>query len=462
MHILYTWRLPQESEKGILCMNSHNSIKMSEKIVVGLMLFALFLGAGNIIFPPLLGQLSGEALIVSIIGFLITGVGLPLLAVIAIAKSGGDLQSIASRVHPLFGLIFTIVVYLVIGPLFAIPRTATVSYEIGVIPFLPESIVSERWPLLLFSLFFYIVTILFALNPTKLVDRIGKFLTPLLIAVIGLLAIKSMITPMGEIGEARDAYRNSPFFESFLQGYLTMDVLAALVFGIVVIQALKDKGIKDSKVLVRATIFAGMIAAIGLSLVYIVLSYIGATSINAIGIQENGGTILALTSYVLFGNLGKIILAMTITFACLTTSIGLVAAASQFFEKIIPGASYKLLVFIFSAFSAVFANVGLTQLINFSVPVLLAIYPLAIVLVLLSFLDHLFDRAPIVYGLALICTSFISVFDGLKAASITFPTVERILVHLPLYSQGIGWLIPGVVGALIGFILYKIKKTESQ
>lgn len=442
-------------------MKSQNTLSTGENVVVGLMLFALFLGAGNIIFPPLLGQLSGDALVISIIGFLITGVGLPLIGVIAIAKSGGDLQSISSRVHPLFGLIFTIVVYLVIGPLFAIPRTATVSYEIGVLPFLSESIASERWPLVLFSLFFFVVTVLFALNPTKLVDRIGKILTPILIAVISLLAIKSIITPMGEIGMSRGVYKESPFFESFLQGYLTMDVLAALVFGIVVIHALRDKGIQDTKVLVKATIFSGVIAAIGLSLVYISLSYIGATSVDVIGVQDNGGSILALASNELFGNFGSIILAMTIAFACLTTSIGLVAAASQFFEKLIPRLSYKMLVVIFSAFSAVFANVGLTQLISFSVPVLLAIYPLAIVLMFLSFIDNAFDRAPIVYGLALIFTSFISIFDGFKAAEITFPVIEQVLVHLPLYSQGIGWLIPGIAGALLGYIIYKMKKTES-
>lgn len=443
-------------------MKSQNSLTISENIVVGLMLFALFLGAGNIIFPPLLGQLSGDQLVISIIGFLITGVGLPLIAVIAIAKSGGDLQSIASRVHPLFGIIFTVVIYLVIGPLFAIPRTATVSYEIGVLPFLSDSISSEKWPLLIFSILFFTVTVLFALNPTKLVDRIGKILTPILITVIGLLAIKSFITPMGEIGSPIDAYKEAPFFESFLQGYLTMDVLAALVFGIVVIHALKDKGVSDTKVLVRATIMAGVIAAIGLSIVYISLSFIGATSVDAIGIQDNGGSILALSSNILFGSFGSIILALTIASACLTTSIGLVAAASQFFEKLVPSLSYRSFVFIFSGFSALFANVGLTQLINFSVPVLLAIYPLAIVLMLLSFVDRSFNRAPIVYALALIFTSFISIFDGLKAASITFPVVDNVLGYLPLYNEGIGWLIPGVIGALIGFIIYKTKNSDSH
>jgi LIVCS family branched-chain amino acid:cation transporter len=439
-------------------MKSKNTLSVGENIVVGLMLFALFLGAGNIIFPPLLGQLAGESLVIAIFGFLITGVGLPLLAVIAIAKSGGDLQEIASRVHPMFGLIFTVVVYLVIGPLFAIPRTATVSYEIGVAPFLPEAWLLEAWPLIIFSILFFVVTVLFALNPTKLVDRIGKILTPILIVVISLLTIKSMITPMGNIGPTQGAYKESPFFESFLQGYLTMDVLAALVFGIVVIHALKDKGVSDRQELVKSTIFAGVIAAVGLSLVYISLSYIGATSTEAIGIQDNGGSILALSSNALFGSFGSIILAITIAFACLSTSIGLVAAASQFFEKLTPKVSYKMYVFIFAGFSTVVSNVGLTQLISFSVPVLLAIYPLAIVLMILSFIDKSFNRAPIVYRLSLLFTSFISIFDGFKAAGITFSSVERVLTNLPLYSQGIGWLIPGIVGGIIGFIIYKIKK----
>jgi len=439
-------------------MKTKKTLTVGENIVVGLMLFALFLGAGNIIFPPLLGQLAGESLAIAITGFLITGVGLPLIAVIAIAKSGGDLQLIASRVHPLFGLIFTIAVYLVIGPFFAIPRTATVSFEIGVAPFLSTQLLDERWPLIVFSILFFIITVLFALNPTKLVDRIGKILTPLLIAVIGLLAVKSLITPMGPIRNSHGAYKENPLFESFLQGYLTMDVLAALVFGIVIIHALKDKGVHDQRQLVKSTIVAGVIAAIGLSIVYISLSFVGATSVQAIGLQDNGGSILALASEVLFGNFGSIILAMTIAFACLSTSIGLVAASAQFFEKLIPRISYKMFVVIFAGISAVIANAGLTQLIKFSVPVLMAMYPLAIVLMALSFIDKSFNRSPIVYGLALLFTSFISVFDGLKAAGITFNGVENTLNYIPLYTQGIGWVIPAIIGVFIGLIIYKYKK----
>ncbi|CAM3897089.1 branched-chain amino acid transport system II carrier protein [Lederbergia lenta] len=439
-------------------MNHSQKLSIKKNITVGLMLFALFLGAGNIIFPPELGQMAGEKIVISMIGFLITGVGLPLLAVIAIAKSGSDFELIASRVHPLFGAIFTMIVYLSIGPFFGIPRTATVSYEIGIVPFLPETLQNTGWTLGLFTIIFFVITVLFALNPTKLVDRVGKILTPILLVVIGLLALKSFITPMGSIGAPLGSYENGAFFESFVQGYLTMDVIAALAFGIVVINALHNEGVRDSKPLVKATVIAGIIAAAALSLVYISLGYIGATSMEAVGVQENGGAILALASKILYGQSGTMILALTIIFACLTTSIGLVSACSQYFKKLMPKMPYKIFVFAFSAFSAFVANVGLTRLIEISIPVLLIIYPLAIVLMLMSFIDHTFDRAPIVYSLALIGTAIVSIFDGLKAADINISAIDKLLSFLPLYAQGIGWLIPAIVGAVIGIFIHKLKK----
>lgn len=425
------------------------------------MLFALFLGAGNIIFPPLLGQMAGDELFVAMIGFLITGVGLPLIAVLAIANSGGSLQTIASRVHPLFGAVFTMVIYMAIGPFFGIPRTATVSYEIGIVPFLPESISTANWPLALFTIVFFAITVALALNPAKLVDRIGKVLTPILFIVIGALAVKSIVTPIGEIGLPQGDYVTQPFFRSFVEGYLTMDVIAALVFGIVVINALKAEGVTERPAVMKAMIFAGIVAAIGMALVYVSLAYIGATSIDAIGIQQNGGTVLALASTVLYGSLGTTILALTIIFACLTTSIGLVSACAQFFVQLLPQYSYKTFIFIFAGFSALVANVGLTQLISFSVPVLLMIYPLAIVLMLMSFVDKLFGRAPIVYILALLATVFVSIFDGLKGAGIDVKPVTSVLKHLPLYEQQIGWLVPAIVGALIGVILIPFTKRRA-
>ncbi|MFJ7932776.1 branched-chain amino acid transport system II carrier protein [Sporosarcina sp. NPDC096371] len=431
---------------------------MQKNFIIGLMLFALFLGAGNIIFPPLLGQMAGDDLWISMVGFLITGVGLPLIAVLAIANSGGSLQTIASRVNPTFGIIFTLVIYMAIGPFFGIPRTATVSYEIGIVPFLPTSISSTSWPLALFTIIFFAITLALALNPAKLVDRIGKVLTPILFLVIGALAVKSIVSPMGEIGQARGDYATDPFFRSFVEGYLTMDVIAALVFGIVVINALKAEGVTERPAIMKAMVIAGVVAAVGLVLVYLSLGYIGATSVDVIGLQDNGGAVLALASTALYGSSGTTILALTIIFACLTTSVGLVSACAQFFVQLLPRYSYKTFVVIFASFSALVANVGLTQLISFSVPVLLMVYPLAIVLMLLSFIDKSFDRKPIVYILALVATTFVSVFDGLRGAGIDVKPVTSILSHLPLYEQQIGWLVPAIVGALIGVIISSLFK----
>ncbi|MEK5071542.1 branched-chain amino acid transport system II carrier protein [Sporosarcina sp. FSL K6-1508] len=433
-------------------------MSLQKNFIIGLMLFALFLGAGNIIFPPLLGQMAGDELFIAMIGFLITGVGLPLIAVLAIANAGGGLETIASRVNPYFGIAFTMIVYMAIGPFFGIPRTATVSYEIGVIPFLPDSISGSNWPLALFTIVFFIITVVLALNPAKLVDRIGKVLTPVLFLVIGALAVKSIVSPIGDIGQAQDEFAAQPFFRSFVEGYLTMDVIAALVFGIVVINALKAEGVTESRAVMKAMVFAGLVAATGLALVYVSLGYIGATSVDVIGLQDNGGAVLALASTVLYGPYGTMILAMTIIFACLTTSIGLVSACAQYFEHVFPRNSYKTYVFIFAGFSAIIANVGLTQLISISIPVLLAIYPLAIVLMLMSFIDKSFGRKPIVYILALLATAFVSIFDGLKGAGIDIKPVNDVLAYLPLYEQQIGWLVPAIVGALVGVILSPLFK----
>ncbi|WP_341301662.1 branched-chain amino acid transport system II carrier protein [Lysinibacillus sp. FSL H8-0500] len=430
---------------------------IKENLAVGLLLFALFLGAGNIIFPPLLGQQAGGNITLAMIGFLITGVGLPLLAIVAVAKAGGDLQLLANRVSPAFGVIFTSIVYLAIGPFFAIPRTGSVSYEIGIAPLLPEAIAAHWAPLLITSVIFFALILYLSFNPSKLVDRIGKILTPVLLLIILLLAGKSFISPMGEPGEAVGKYITAPFAEGFVQGYLTMDVLAALVFGIVILQALRNMGVTDKKKQVNTTIFAGVVAALGLSFVYISLSQIGNTSIDAIGTSENGGNIIAKSAEVLFGSLGSLILSATILLACISTAVGLLTANAQYFHKLFPKISYKSFLIIFTIFSMAITNVGLSTIISASLPVLLIIYPLAIVLMILSLADQLFKGGQIVYILALIPTFFVSLYDGLKEMKIELVAYENLLKILPLYEQSLGWLLPAIIGACLGFILHKLK-----
>ena len=223
------------------------------------MLFALFLGAGNIIFPPFLGQQAGSNIWTAVAGFLVTGVGLPLLAVIAVGKVG-NLQTLAGRVHPIFGIVFTIVIYLAIGPFFGIPRTATVTFEVGVLPFLSESAANSFWPLAILSIIFFIISAWLALNPGKLVDRIGKIITPVLLGVLVILVGKSLFNPLGPVMSPAEAYQSNAFFNGFVEGYLTMDTIAALNFGIVIALAIKTKGLEEEKAVVSTTVKAGLIA----------------------------------------------------------------------------------------------------------------------------------------------------------------------------------------------------------
>ncbi|HZG80810.1 MAG TPA: branched-chain amino acid transport system II carrier protein, partial [Brevibacillus sp.] len=358
-----------------------------ETLTVGLMLFALFFGAGNMIFPPALGQASGTSFWIAIIGFIITGVGLPLMGVIAVGLGGGNLQTLAGRVHPVFAIIFTFIVYLAIGPFLAIPRTATVTYEMGVLPFLSESAKASWVPLLLTTMIYFAITFWLSLNPSKLVDRIGKILTPALLVIIAFMFIGSLVKPVGEIGQPTGAYvESSPFVKGFLEGYLTLDALAAMVFGIVVTVAVQASGVTNPRKVTISTIKAAIIAAIGLGLVYLSLGYMGATSVG-LGQSENGGQILTGVVHHLFGGGGTVVLGLAVMLACLTTSVGLVTACGRFFSSQIPGISYRAMILILSVFSAAIANVGLTQLIAYSVPVLMAIYPIAIILMLVSFFD---------------------------------------------------------------------------
>ena len=431
---------------------------IKENLAVGFMLFALFLGAGNIIFPPYLGQQAGDQFFISITGFLITGVGLPLVAIIAVAKNGGDLQILSNRVHPVFGALFTSIVYLSIGPLFAIPRTGAVSYSIGVETFLTDA-QAESWiPLFITTLIFFGITLYLSFNPTKLVDRIGKILTPALLIVILILAVKAFITPMGEFGESQGNYISNAFSESFIQGYGTMDVLGALVFGIVIIQAIQARGVFEVKKQINIAIFAGIVAALGLSFVYISLAYIGATSPDAIGYFSEGGQVIAASAKVLYGDFGSIVLSAVIILACLTTSVGLLSANATFFARIFPRLSYQTYLIIFTIFSFAISNVGLSNLLSISLPVLMMIYPIAIVLMIVSLIAGRFDHARIIYVLPLIVATIIGLNDGLKTAGIAIEPLENMLSYLPLHEQTIGWLIPSIIATIIGIIIALIKK----
>ncbi|MBO9128107.1 branched-chain amino acid transport system II carrier protein [Bacillus sp. 165] len=426
-------------------------LKTGDMLAVGLMMFALFLGAGNLIFPPLLGQESGTNVWVAIIGFLVTGVGLPLLAVIAIAQVRGDLQALSKRVHPMFGWIFPLVCYLAIGPFFGIPRTGTVSFEMSVKPFLSEALLDKWYILFIYTVVYFAVTWYLSLNPTQLVDWFGKVVTPLLVVIVAVIVGKAVIDPVGEFGKPTEAYAQDAFFTGFIQGFLTMDAISALVLGIVIVQAIKARGVTNNKVIVKSTITAGVIAAIGLVLIYLSLAYVGASSVE-LGRLDNGGMILTGVVNYLFGTTGKMLLGLAITFACLTTSVGLTSACAEFFAKMFPKFSYKTIVTIICVFSLFVSNLGLTQLIKVTLPVLIAIYPVAIVLVLLSFVQKYLEGKETVYTGAVIGAFAVSILNALESAGMSFGSLSELLQMLPLYSSGIGWIVPSILGGYLGLL----------
>lgn len=428
-----------------------NKVPFSFIVVIGLMLFALFFGAGNLIFPPMLGQSAGTNIWIANAGFLVTGVGLPLLGVLAFGFSGkDDLQSLASRVHPIFGIVFTTVLYLAIGPLFALPRTGNVSFEIGVKPFLPEN--SGPLPLLIFTIIFFSITCLFSLNPAKIVEIVGKILTPIKLSFLGILVVVAIIHPIGDFQAPVKSYAVQPFFNGFKEGYLTMDTLASFVFGIIIINAIKEKGAKTKKQIMIVCAKAAGIAALILATIYTALSYMGASSVEKLGLLDNGGIFLAKVSDYYFGTYGGVLLGLLITVACLTTSIGLVTACSSFFHKLFPKVPYRTIAISLCIFSAIVANIGLTELIAISVPVLTGIYPLAIVLIFLTFLHSLFKGKAEVYQGSLLFTFIISFFDGLNGAGIHVAGINNFFhAILPMYEIGLGWIIPAIVGGFLGY-----------
>ncbi|MFP3511723.1 branched-chain amino acid transport system II carrier protein [Peribacillus sp. SIMBA_075] len=435
---------------------------LSFVIVTGLMLFALFFGAGNLIFPAMLGQSAGTNLWSASLGFIITGVGLPFITILAFGFSGkNDVQSLASRAHPMFGIIFTVVLYLSLGPLFALPRTGSVSYEIGIKPFLSNDV--GFLPLLVFTIIYFGIACLLSINPSKMLDVVGKILTPLLLIFIGILIVVAIINPMGEIQPPSADYSDNSFFKGFKEGYLTMDTLAGFAFGIIIINVIKDKGITSRKEVLGFCMKAGLIAASLLVIVYTALTYVGATSVEKLGHLDNGGDVLAQASHHFFGPAGAVLLGLIVIAACLTTSIGLITACSTYFNKILPVISYKSFVVIFSVFSAAVANVGLTKLISITVPVLTALYPVAIVLIVLTFFHSFFKGKSEVYLVSLLLTAIISIMDGLMASGIKMETVSDLFIqYLPLYSVGVGWVIPAIIGGLLGYMISLMKRDPEE
>lgn len=438
-------------------------ISFSTYALIGTMLFGMFFGAGNLIFPIQLGQLAGTNFWLALAGFLVTAIGLPFLGILAIGLSGSNgLRELSSRVHPVFGFLFSLFLYLTIGPFFAIPRTATVPFAIGIEPFVANSHISLF--LAIFSFLFFLLVYYFSLNPAKIMDVIGKYLTPAFLLFLFLLIIVSIVRPMGSFQEPQGAYLNNAFMTGFKEGYNTMDALASLAFGIVVINAIKGKGIMDVKSIAKTTWKSGIFAMLLMMLIYGFITYMGSSSVQAVGTFENGGLIFAAVAKHYFGPFGGILLAVIIVLACLKTSIGLITSCSEFFHEVFPKIGYKTFVLSLCVVSFLFANLGLNKIILFAVPVLMFLYPLAIVLIILALFSPLFKGKQSVYLTAMVLTFFVSILDGYQALVKSIPEAKLSFFEeighfyeniLPFYEIGLGWVLPALIGAVIGCFVRK-------
>ncbi|MDK2965385.1 MAG: branched-chain amino acid:cation transporter, family [Lacrimispora sp.] len=425
-----------------------------EKLVLaGLTVFSMFFGAGNLIFPPFLGASAGMSVWIAVAGFAVTAIGFPVLGVVAVAQSGG-LDKLAGRVHPKFAFIFTLLIYLSIGPCLAIPRTASTSFEMAVVPFLKAGS-ATGWMQFLYSVVFFTIAFAVALKPDKLTERLGKILTPILLVLITVIFAGCLLHPAGTYGQSAETYQKAPFVKGFLEGYMTMDTIAALNFGIIISLNIKAMGIRKEADVVRETIKAGFFAGGILLLVYSALSHVGAVTGGAFGVTENGAQTLNQAVQFLYGKAGLVLLAAVFFIACLNTCIGLISCCSKYFCTIIPKVGYRTWAFLFAFISLIISNAGLNKILEISVPVLNALYPISIVLIILSFAFRDGRRWRAVYVCSMGLTGITGVLLALEQAGAEF--LHGMLFDLPLYSAGLAWICPAILGIIIGSVIDFVK-----
>lgn len=445
-------------------MKKHLTLK--QQILVAGTLFGMFFGAGNLIFPVHLGQLAGSQVLPAMIGFIITAVGIPVLGVASIGITHSDgLQALANKVGKGYSYFFTCLLYLTIGPFFAIPRCATTSFTTGIAPMLGTE---HPAALLIFSGIFFLLVLFFSLRPAGITVWIGKIINPLFLLFLAILVITALIHPGTAVSQVTPeaAYETGALFSGFVEGYGTMDAIAGLAFGIVVIDIIRGMGIHDDNAIAGNVLRSGILAGGLMALIYVLTILMGAQSRGLFPLSENGGIALAQISSHYLGKLGSIVLALTITFACLKTSIGLVTSCGEAFVRMFPNfLSYRAWAVIFTVFSFLISNFGLSKLLSYSLPVLMFLYPLTITLILLALFGGFFHHDRAVYVTVTVFTCAAALLDMLK----TLPegmqnalNVSGLLAfageYLPFFSINLGWVLPAAIGLGLGLVIHFVRK----
>ena len=429
-------------------------IGFKNTVSIGFLLFAIFFGAGNVIFPPFLGLQAGKSLWIAIIGFIIADVGLSLLSTIAVSISGENFENMATKVSPTFASVFAILIYMMLGPLCVIPRIGAVSASLSVIP-LVSGFAYAKYIAVLFIAIFFVATYILAVNSGKLLDIIGKVITPALLLVILIIIAKAIITPIGGYSAPVGDYATNPFFRGFLEGYQTLDAIGALVIALVVISSIKQLGVTDSKDIIKITIKSGIVASISLGLVYFALGYLGASCGTLAGEFENGSDLLVVAMINLFGKPGLIILGIMVTLECLTTSVGLGSSFAEYFSKFFKDKKkgYKISLALLCIVSFILSNSGLPTILKVSYPALLILYPVTITLISLTFLDKIKYLKRSIYICAISASFIFGVLQVCNDLNLSLGIITKLFKSIPFVSLGFGWIIPTIICSLIATLI---------
>lgn len=426
------------------------SLAPRQTLFVGITLFSMFFGAGNLILPPLLGVQAGSDGLPAILGFFVTGVGLPVLGIVAVALSG-TLRDLATRVHPTFARVFVALVYLAIGPCLAIPRTASTAFEM-LAPLLPEG-VSLELARLAFSVAFFVVAYVLALHPGRLTRLLGRVTGPALIALIVVVVASALASLPGMTPAPAPVapYDGAPAVAGFLTGYQTMDLLASLTFGLVIATNVRALGVTAPRDVTRAVCGAGVIAGVLMMAVYGGLCVVGYELSAELASVTNGAVVITASASAHFGLAGTAIVAAIFLLACLNVCIGLISCCGSYFSEELPRVSYRACALAFATFSCAVSNLGLDAIISFSATLLGALYPPAIVLVAMGLLRRRCDAVPAVWPWTVGVTVAVSAAEALRDA--LAPALALPLDVLPLAGMGLGWVLPALLAAALSSAL---------
>ena len=444
---------------------SEKKLKTRDYVVIASLLFGLFFGAGNLIFPLHLGQLAGANWFPAMLGFLVTAVALPLLGVLAIAATHAEgVYDIGRPLGRFFALAFMVLIHATIGPMFGTPRTATVSFTTGVLPMLPKA--WAQVGLLVFSALFFAAAFFLSYKERKITTAVGKILNPVFLVLLFFVFFIGFSHPMGNPATqtVTAAYKNASFMNGFLQGYNTMDALAALAFGVTVVTAVRGLGLKNDDDVAKSTAKAGVMATSWIGLIYVALILLGSMSLAHFKLSPEGGTAFNQVVTYYFGAAGHAVLATLLTLTCLTTAVGLVAAFAQDFHRHFPKVSYRVWLALTSFLSFLTANFGLEQIIAWSVPMLMFLYPFSMVLILLSVFGKAFHHDPLVYRFVVGFTAVPAVlamfaaFPAFVSQSALGLALHSLQLHfLPFAGMGLGWLVPAGIGLAVGLVAHAVK-----